>query len=270
MSFEKRSDFSPSWGLIPYSLLAVLFFGSALFKVIQGIYKIPFNRVILIIKDPLLVDSALFTVKYSFISSLMAIILGTGVAWYLKKLPRTFRFWVASPHFVFAYLIWLNFTGHGFWARIFFMIRSEFPTIMNDPAGIGIILTYTLKEAPFVSLMLSPLMSLKIKKLDHAARTLGASPFQSMIKIVIPALAPSFISLFLILFTYGLSAFEIPYIVGPSYPTSLPVLALQSFLSIDLQEQDITHIIAATTTLFSLGIYLGAYLAQQKIIKDYE
>jgi putative spermidine/putrescine transport system permease protein len=51
---------------------------------------------------------------------------------------------------------------------------------------------------------------------------------------VLPLIAPGTLSASIIVFAYVFGAFEIPYLLGATYPSALPVLAYRSYADFNL------------------------------------
>jgi ABC-type sugar transport systems, permease components len=186
------------------------------------------------------------TVRISVISTLFASILGVMVAVCLfmvagkqpirgnQTLYRIFQIPLLLPHLVAAYLVILLLMQSGWLSRILLALgftkgMNSFPVLTNDPSGWGIILTYTWKEAPFITLMIYPvLMRIRSSWLE-AARIFGANSWQSFREILLPLLFPALASSAFIVFAFTFSAFEVPYMIGVTYPPMLPVLSFNLY-----------------------------------------
>ena len=96
------------------------------------------------------------------------------------------------------------------------------------------ITAYVWKEVPFITLMiLSVLQSTGVELLD-VGRTLKAGPWQRFRFITLPTIFPSLSAAALIVFAYTFGAFEVPFLMGRTYPMLLPVRAYKSYSDVDL------------------------------------
>lgn len=186
------------------------------------------------------------TVRISILSTLFASILGIFVAVCLFMMARwettrqsqiwyrIFQIPLILPHLVAAYLVMLLFMQSGWLSRILFAVgwtkgMSSFPVLTNDPFGWGIILTYTWKEAPFIALMIYPVLMRIHSSWLEVARVFGAGRWQSFREILLPLFLPAWTSSAFIIFAFSFSAFEVPYILGVTYPPMLPVLSFNLY-----------------------------------------
>ncbi|HEY3367871.1 MAG TPA: spermidine/putrescine ABC transporter permease [Symbiobacteriaceae bacterium] len=177
----------------------------------------------------------------------------------LARLP------LVVPHTVAAYLTMIWLSQSGLLARLAFragLIREPggFPALVNDPYGLGIILTYVWKEAPFAALMLYPPLAAAGRGLLDAAATLGAGRLQRWRHVILPLVAPALGAVALIIFSYTFGAYEVPFLLGQTYPRTLPVAAVERFLSPDLADRPVAMVYNLVITLMTsaaVWLYLG-------------
>ena len=115
--------------------------------------------------------------------------------------------------------------------------------------SIGIILVYILKGAPFAGLViLQILKSMSINKF-YAARNLGAGVFSEIKYIIWPDIKNSMTKIFLILFSFSFSSYEVPFLIGPTKPRAL---AVKSY--IDFTKNDFIYKPAAIVINIIIGL----------------
>jgi putative spermidine/putrescine transport system permease protein len=149
---------------------------------------------------------------------------------------------LAFPHLVWAIALLLFFSQSGLLARFaatlgLIQIPAEFPILVKDRLGIGIILDYVTKEIPFLTLIVMAVLRSQAENLDVVAENLGATRWQRLWYITIPQVLPALLAGSLIVFGFVFSAYEVPAILGVRYPRMLPVLALDFFLNPDLNSR---------------------------------
>ncbi|HWR90893.1 MAG TPA: ABC transporter permease subunit, partial [Desulfobacterales bacterium] len=111
---------------------------------------------------------------------------------------------------------------------------SGFPLLVNDPWGVGIMAAYVWKEVPFITLMVLAVLQASGAELLDVGRTLKAGRWQRFRHITLPIIFPSLGAAGLIVFAYTFGAFEIPYLLGQTYPMMLPVWAYKAYSDVDL------------------------------------
>jgi len=200
------------------------------------------------------------------ISCALGLLLAVGLARAGSRWQSLFaRMPLVVPHTVAAYLalIWLS--QSGLLARFAFLIGligepREFPALVNDPSSLGIIITYVWKEAPFAALMLYPPLARSGRGLLDAAATLGANRFDRWRYVILPMIAPALGAVMCIIFCFTFGAFEIPFLLGMTFPRALPVVAVERFISPELSDRPIAMVYNLVITLitgFAVWIYLN-------------
>ncbi|XSG73139.1 ABC transporter permease [Herpetosiphon llansteffanensis] len=147
---------------------------------------------------------------------------------------------LAIPHSVWAMALLLVLSQSGIFARLGFALGwldqpSDFPVLVRDRWGSGIVMAYITKEVPFLLLM--GLASLRQQGREYllVAQSLGANRWQRVRLVLWPLLAPSLIGGSLLVFSFIFGAYEVPALVGVRYPEMLATMALELFLNPDLQ-----------------------------------
>ncbi|MBN8194148.1 ABC transporter permease subunit [Bacillus sp. NTK074B] len=216
------------------------------------------------------VSSILFSLTVTTVSTVLALVIGLAIVKafspLLKETRHKLLVWIPMlvPHFVWAYLVYLLFNQSGFFSTISGMIgwiddRSQFPILVQDRGGIGIILTYVWKEVPFVTLMLLPVYATLSKSYKEVASLLGAGPYQAFWVAEWPLILPVFIETGAILFAFIFTAFEVPQLLGVTSPQMLPILAYDWFYSGNWSDRPLAFASLVLTGLV-IGIFMWAVL----------
>lgn len=221
-------------------------------------------------------ESLFLTSRVAALSSVIAAVLGAAIAVSLFMLnessksgasqvwQRLFQLPLTIPHLVGGYIIVLLFMQSGFLSKILASTGlineiTDFPILVNDSFGWGIILTYAWKEAPFVSLMIYPVLSRIHRSWRDVARVYGAGSWSFIREIVLPVMLPAWTIATFIVFVFTFSAFEVPFLLGVTYPSMLPVYSYQLYTSGTLADRPealaVNIILAALTILLGLVVY---------------
>lgn len=147
---------------------------------------------------------------------------------------------LAFPHLVWAVALLLFLSQSGLlarWAATLGLIQTpaDFPVLVRDRYGIGIILHYASKEIPFLVLILLAVLRAQPDGYDLVAVNLGASRWQRLRYVTLRLVTPALLSGALLVFAFVFSSYEVPALLGVSYPRMLPVLALRFFNDPDLR-----------------------------------
>ncbi|TNE36227.1 MAG: ABC transporter permease subunit [Alphaproteobacteria bacterium] len=181
---------------------------------------------------------------------------GRGIIRFLFQINLT------VPHLVGAAGILYLFSQSGLFARLAHALGliggpSDFPALVFDPLAIGIILQYVWKEVPFIALILLANMQAIGRDYESVARCLGAGPVQVFRHVLLPLILPALFAGSMIIFAFTFGAYEIPALLGETYPAPLPVLAYRAFTDVDLARRPealaMAMIIAGLATLILAG-----------------
>ncbi len=161
---------------------------------------------------------------------------------------------LAFPHLVWSVALLLFLSQSGLfarWAASLGMITTtaEFPVLVRDRFGIGIILSYIGKEVPFLAITILSVLRSQSVGYDVVAENLGASRWQRLRYVTIPQVMPALIAGALLIFGFIFSSYEVPALLGVGYPRALPVLALRFFLDPDLRAHSEGMVISLIITL---------------------
>jgi putative spermidine/putrescine transport system permease protein len=189
------------------------------------------------------------TLGVAILATLVSAGVGVAVALALREVASRSRVLntlvqipLAMPHLTMAIVLLWIVAPSGLLARVAFQAGwiaspADFPALVQDPYGIGIFLAYSLKEIPFVTLMVLTLLLRLGDEYEELAQTLGASRGQRWRYVTMPLIAPAALSASLMIFAYLLGAFEIPSLLGRSYPAMLSVVAQRRYQSVDLTDR---------------------------------
>ncbi|MBO3445223.1 ABC transporter permease subunit [Clostridium sp. CCUG 7971] len=274
--------------LAPISILVILIMGvgilNCIFQSIGYIPSIGLNNFTLdyykeILRDETFLKSLIFSLKISFISSFICVVVGTLLAYalsknkYSKLKVNLLNLPIIVPHIVVVIIVFMIFSQSGILSRILYNLgvikdSSEFTQLVLDENGIGIILVYLWKGIPFVIITAYNILKNISESLENVAINLGANKFQAFRFIILPLAMPSIISSFIILFAFSFGSFEVPFLIGPSTPKALSVQAYISYSSSDLMQRPIAmsvNVILSGVSIFMLLIYNKVF---SKIYKD--
>lgn len=211
------------------------------------------------------ISSLFFSMKISLISSLLSVAFGVFICALLVRLRKTrglslriVQLPIIVPHIVVAFFVLHFFSQNGLLARIFFHIglisaQEQFPLLVFDRNGIGVILGYVWKELPFIVYFVMSLMENLDESLGEAALNLGASPRQAFFRIILPMCMPTVLGGFLIIFTYSFGAYELPFILGATEPKALPILSYIYYTHPDLLNRPYAMAVNGIITMISLA-----------------
>jgi putative spermidine/putrescine transport system permease protein len=269
------------------AVIGALFGGGLIFAVMRSFNYMPviglndpnLQAYARVLTDPDFLLSFLLTFHIAFTSTLIAAIIALAAALMIRATQtgrRTITFLfqlnLTIPHIVGAIGILYLFSQSGSFARLGHALSliskpADFPALVFDPAAVGIILHYVWKEVPFIGLIV--LAQMQTIGTDHeaTARTLGASPAKAFRHALLPLLMPALTAASIIAFAFAFGAYEIPALLGASYPQALPVLAYRSFTDVDLASRPDAMAMAVIITLISAALILAYTSAIKAMVR---
>jgi putative spermidine/putrescine transport system permease protein len=219
-----------------------------------------------------LLRSFFFTVWVAGVSTALSFGIAFFIALVIHGLPgwnERSRFLIQLPlpvpHLAVAVLAILFLSQSGLASRILFGIgtietQRDFPELLYDRFGIGIIAVYLWKEIPFLTLVMLSVMSSVGKNYERVAQSLGATRVQQIYFVTLPLVWRGARTSLMIVFVFIVGAFEVPLLIGATYPPMLSVLAHQRFhaANVDVKAESF-----AVSTLVSATILVLSFLYQR-------
>ena len=218
--------------LIGFSKSLLISFG--LFKEV-GLDSFTFDFYKEVLADKTFTSSLIFSLKISIVSSFLAIILGIFLSYGIfnsKIYDLYLKIPVILPHIIIAILLLNLFSQTGFIARIFYKLNfieesNDFIQIFYNKNALGIILTYAVKGGAYAGMVFLEIYRRISPNQLATAKNLGASDLQEYFYIIFPFIKKESLEIFLILFNFAISSYEVPALIGPTSPRTL---ALKSYI----------------------------------------
>ncbi|MEM6281584.1 MAG: ABC transporter permease subunit [Chloroflexota bacterium] len=182
----------------------------------------------------------------SIASTAISAVLAIGAALLLRrtfigKRVSTFLFQLnlPIPHVVAAIGISFLLSQSGLLSRIgaslnIISFPNEFPVLVRDSWGLGIIIAYIWKELPFIGVIVLAILTSLGQDYEDIARSLGANTWQRFRYVILPLIMPGVLSASIIVFAFTFGAYEVPALLGVRFPRMLPVTSLRFFNDPDL------------------------------------
>jgi len=171
--------------LAPAALTIIVLFGGALVGTVRTSVLPLGGHVTLhawraLVNDSGFTDAATFTLRTAALSTLLAALVALAVALSARSSTRVralLALPVPVPHLLVASVAILWLAPGGLAERL---LGGLPVTLVRDRAGLGIVLVYVYKEAPFLVLLLLASMGQAHRERDEAAAALGVSPSQRL------------------------------------------------------------------------------------------
>lgn len=166
---------------------------------------------------------------------------------------------LAFPHLVWAVALSLLLAQSGLLARLtaalgLIAVPAQFPVLVRDRYGLGIILHYVSKELPFLVLIVLAVLRTQGAQYDLVAENLGAGFWQRLRYVTLPLVCPALAAGTALVFAFTFGSYEVPALLGVRYPRTLAVLALEFFADPDLNRRAAGMAISLIISLLTLVI----------------
>jgi putative spermidine/putrescine transport system permease protein len=128
------------------------------------------------------------------------------------------------PSLVAAFLILSLIAPGGILARLVAHWGWDWPRLVYDRWGWGIIFVLVWHNVPFMMVIISAVMAGISHDVIDAARNLGASPWEVFRRVTIPLSMSGISAAALLVFIQVFGAFAVPSLMESAYPLALPVI----------------------------------------------
>jgi len=182
------------------------------------------------------------SILLSYLSALALVISARGRLMQ-RKWSRIFYLPLAVPALVLAFFAFRFLSGGGWLASLDFRLGfitspQDFPELVNDPYGLGIIFVHFLLAFAFFSIYLDRVYANEhIEEQVQSAKILGAGSWQRLRRVIGPMILrktwPA-VSLYA-LFVFG--SYEVPLLLGRSTPEMLSVRIVRMLSKFNLEDR---------------------------------
>ena len=239
--------------VIPFLLLNGAVILAALFKGIQislgyypliGLNKISLTNYQQVLNDSFFQKSLGYSCYLALTATFLSLLLGLSLAFLLLKvkipwLHKIISLPISLPHIIVALMMMQMIGQTGIISRLFFQLGwiqevGQFPLMIHDSGGVGIILVFLYKEIPYVAVTtLAILQQLQLGYIE-VARNLGASSARIFFSVILLMIQKTLVTLFIILFCFTFASFEVPYLLGNPSNQTVALTAYDLFTQADL------------------------------------
>jgi putative spermidine/putrescine transport system permease protein len=246
---------------------------------IIGAYGFGLDAYLELLRSPGFLPSLLLTIFVSVTATGIAVTLAVITALTLRKhfigkkiVSFLYQFPLTIPHLVVAVGMMMLVSQSGLLARAAYRVglisdSSQFPILVFDDLGIGIILVYVWKEIPFIGLIALAVLQSIGNDYEEQARTLGANSWQTFRHVLLPLIVPGILPGSIIIFAYTFSSFEVPFLLGKSYPAMLSVLSYRLYIDVDLDARPQAMAMSILIALFVLILVVLYRRISQRLVR---
>ena len=208
------------------------------------------------------------TIKLASVSTLVLLIIGTPIAWWLSRSQWRFKFIIEA---IIALPLILPPTVLGFYLLISLGPNGPIGGLVNLLGGAPLAFTFTglvigsvFYSMPFVVQPLqNAFASIGSRPLEVAA-TLRASSLDRFFTIVLPMAKPGFITASVLGFAHTLGEFGVVLMIGGNIPGSTQVASIAIYDHVEALEYGQAHWLAGSLLLLSFLLLVVVYGANRR------
>ena len=212
---------------------------------------------------------ALFvTLKLASISTIVLIVIGTPIAWWLSHSHWRYKYFVEA---IIALPLILPPTVLGFYLLVSLGPNGPIGGLSSAMGGESLAFTFTglvigsvVYSMPFVIQPLQNAFSAIGQRPLEVAATLGASPIDRFFSIALPMARPGFITASVLGFAHTLGEFGVVLMIGGNIPGSTQVVSISIYDHVEALEYGQAHALSASLLLFSFFLLLIVYGANRR------
>jgi len=221
------------------------------------------------ITDAIQLDPVLITLKLALITTVVLLIIGTPLAWWLANTRTRYKTPIEAmvalplvlPPTVLGFYLLVAFSPQGFAGKLWSYF-SDTPLTFSFS---GLVIGSVIYSLPFVVQPLQASFENIGKPLQQAAATLGAKPVDIFFSIVLPLSYRGFFVATTLGFAHTVGEFGVVLMIGGNIPGVTQVLSISIYDHVESLEYSAAHIYSAGLLLFSFVVLFIAYTANRRL-----
>ncbi|NUQ20335.1 MAG: ABC transporter permease subunit [Gemmatimonadaceae bacterium] len=121
---------------------------------------------------------------------------------------------------------------------------AAMPPLVYDRWAVGLAFTMAWKEFAFLAVVATTLLASPALEVEEAARTLGAMPLQTFVRITWPILWRGLMPAVIAVFVFVAGSYEAAVLLAPSDPLALPLLVADRAADPDLARRGDAYVVS--------------------------
>ena len=203
------------------------------------------------------------TFELALISTIILLVIGTPVAWWLSQTKVRFKFLIET---MVALPIVLPPTVLGFYLLIFLGPQGSVGKLVSYLGGPSLIFSFTglvigsiVYSMPFVIQPLQHAFSVIDKRADETAATIGFSRLRRFFYLFLPLSKTGYLSAFVLGFAHTLGEFGIVLMIGGNIPGETQVASISIYNYVEMLEYEKAHTLSLLLLLISFTLLAIIY-----------
>ena len=209
-------------------------------------------------------SALLVTIKLASITTVILILVGTPIAWWLSQTRFKFK---AVIEAIIALPLILPPTVLGFYLLMTLGTNGPVGGLLESLGGSSIAFTFTglvvgsvIYSLPFVVQPLQNSFGSIGKQPMEVAATLGASKLDRFFTVAVPLARSGFITASVLGFAHTVGEFGVVLMIGGNIPGETGVLSIAIYDHVEAMEYDQAHVLAGSLLVLSFVMLLVVYI----------
>lgn len=214
------------------------------------------------------ITALLITLRLAFTTTIILLVVGTPLAWWLSRTRSRFRFIIEA---LIALPLVLPPTVLGFYLLLMLGPRGPLGGLMQSMGGSSLAFTFSglvigsvFYSMPFVVQPLQNAFTAIGTRPLEVASTLRASPLDRFFSIVLPMARPGFITASVLGFAHTLGEFGVVLMIGGNIPGETQVLSIAIYDHVETLQYDQAHLLSAFLLVLSFALLLGVFAVNRR------
>ncbi len=208
------------------------------------------------------------TVKLAGVTTLILLLLGTPLAWWLARTRWRFKFLfegvvalpLVLPPTVLGFYLLVTLGPHGPIGRVFQLLGGQSPAFTFT----GLVIGSVLYSLPFVVQPLQDAFSSIGNRSFEVAATLRASPLDRFFTVAIPLARPGFLTAAVLGFAHTVGEFGVVLMIGGNIPGSTQVLSIAIYDHVEMIEYTHAHTLSGGLLILSFLMLMTVYALNRR------
>jgi len=214
------------------------------------------------------ISALLVTIKLASITTVILILIGTPIAWWLSQTRFKFK---AVIEAIIALPLILPPTVLGFYLLMTLGTNGPIGNFLESLGGSSIAFTFTglvvgsvIYSLPFVVQPLQNSFASIGKQPMEVAATLGASKLDRFFTVAVPLARSGFITASVLGFAHTVGEFGVVLMIGGNIPGETGVLSIAIYDHVEAMEYGQAHILAGGLLILSFVMLLVVYIFNRR------
>jgi len=220
------------------------------------------------ILEPEAIQAIWLTVRLSAVVTLLLLLIGTPIAWWLSRTRSPLKAPVAAlvalplvlPPTVIGFYLLLALGPNGPGGRL-----TDWLGIGLLPFSFwGLVLASVLYSLPFMVQPLQGAFDAVGRRPLEVAATLGATPLDAFFTVAVPMALPGFLTASVMTFAHTVGEFGVVLMIGGNLPGETRLASVQIYDYVEAMEYAQAHHLAAVMVAFSFIVLLALHLTRAR------